>query len=310
MSGRRFSRNLRRRCSAAGAIGVLAITTLTPAVVVADPSLFFAPTDTAGSGTELSGDWAGAVATGQEYTSVSASWTVPTVSCTDVETSYSAMWAGLDGDGSSSVEQIGTSSDCDTGTPVYSAWYEFYPSASVTLPQTVKAGDKITATVTSTGGQHYKLTLTDKTRGWTKTVTGSAPEATGASAEVVAEAPTDARSGAVMPLADFSSVAFSDVTINGLPLSKVSGVSAITMVDRTGTAMAGVASADSTGFTVDWASSGAVVRSLGRYPVGGSDPYGSGGYGSGGYGSGGYGNGGGYGYGSGGYGGGGYDTWS
>lgn len=296
MSVRFFSPRVERRCTAVLASGVLAVTTLAPAAVVADPGLLFTPAhasaDDSTDGSELSGDWAGAVATGDTYTSVAASWTVPAVSCSEGETSFSAMWAGLDGDGSNSVEQIGSSSDCDAGTPTYSAWYEFYPKASVTLSERVNAGDKMTAQVAAAGTDgSYRLKLTDATAGWTKTVTGRAPEGTGASAEVVAEAPTSAASGTVMPLANFKSVDFSNVTINGEPLSKVSGVIPITMVDRAGTTMAGVTSATDTGFTVDWASTGASVRSLGRYPVGGSDPFGSGGYGSGGYGSGGYGNG-------------------
>lgn len=46
----------------------------------------------------------------------------------------SAFWVGLDGSSSTSVEQLGRDSDCDSGTPSYYAWYEMYPNPSVTLP--------------------------------------------------------------------------------------------------------------------------------------------------------------------------------
>jgi len=119
---------------------------------------------TTATGSEASMDWSGWDATGGSYSSVAAAWTVLAVTCTAGETSYSADWVGLDGDGSEAVEQIGTSSDCDGGTPAYSAWYEFYPSVSVSLPNTVGAGDKITAAVTAVpNSDDFTVTLTDTT---------------------------------------------------------------------------------------------------------------------------------------------------
>ena len=209
---------------------------------------------------ESSADWSGWDVTGGTYSSVSASWTVPTVTCKPGETSYSAYWVGLDGDGSSSVEQTGTSSDCDAGTPSYSAWYEFFPEDSVSLPNTVKAGDKIKASVVSVAGtDQYKLVLTDTTQNWTKTQTGTSPSGSGASAEIIAEAPSGSTSGnSVLPLADFKTMTFSDVQVDGGKISDIDSARKIAMVDSDGSPMATVSALNSgDSFTVTWVGSGA-----------------------------------------------------
>ena len=223
----------------------------------AGTSVSFAATSSGDSANST--DWSGWDVTGGTYKSVAASWTVPAVSCSTAETSYSADWVGLDGDGSSSVEQIGTSSDCDTGTAAYSAWYEFYPSVAVVLPNTVKAGDKISASVVAVpGSDEFKLTLTDSTQKWTKTETGESPSGTGASAEIIAEAPSGSgRANSVLPLADFKTVTFSDVLVNSEQVGNLANVAKIAMVDSSGNPMATVSALTGEDeFTVTWVSSG------------------------------------------------------
>src|SRR5436190_4354811 len=110
-------------------------------------------------------NWAGYSATGGRFTSVSASWKQPAVSCTST-TAYSSFWVGLDGDGSNSVEQTGTEADCSHGRASYSSWYEFYPAFPVNYSDTVAPGDSFSASVTYTGGTGYRLVLTNNTRRW------------------------------------------------------------------------------------------------------------------------------------------------
>ena len=100
-----------------------------------------------------SANWAGYADTNDTFNSVASSWTEPTVNCANSNSGLdgilglstldgllggpgaaSAFWVGLDGYTSTSVEQLGTDSDCDSGTPSYYAWYEMYPNPSVTLP--------------------------------------------------------------------------------------------------------------------------------------------------------------------------------
>ncbi|MEV6440399.1 G1 family glutamic endopeptidase [Amycolatopsis sp. NPDC051716] len=101
-----------------------------------------------------------------------------------------APWVGIDGDGSSTVEQTGVETDCSSGRPVYSAWYEMYPAAPVYYSVSVSAGDHITATVTRTATNTYRLDLADTTKGWSKSTTKSLTSKH-ASAEAIIESPTD-----------------------------------------------------------------------------------------------------------------------
>ena len=157
-------------------------------------------------------NWSGAAKTGSGFTSVKSSWTEPSVTCNSTN-DLMAPWVGIDGYGSSSVEQTGVATDCSYGYPVYQAWYEMYPSPPVyysTSSYPVGAGDHINATVTRSGST-YTLTLNDSTRGWTKTTTKTGNHAN-SSAEVIIESPT-----AAYPR--FGTVNFTNSTINGSNLA-------------------------------------------------------------------------------------------
>src|SRR5436189_2758976 len=111
-----------------------------------------------------SSNWSGYSAINGRYTTVSANWTQPTASCTS-QTTYSSFWVGLDGDGSSTVEQTGTSADCSGGSPRYYAWYEMYPKFPVNLSISVRAGDAMSASVTTDGAGHFTLHIHNGTTG-------------------------------------------------------------------------------------------------------------------------------------------------
>jgi len=149
--------------------------------------------------------------------SVQGSWTVPSVSASKNNT-YSATWVGIDGDGSSTVEQCGTAQDFVGGKPQYYAWYEIYPNPSVNLPSSyaVKAGDLITASVSYQLNGTFLLNMSSSA-GWTFSITQSAPGAKRSSAEWIEEAPSNGI-GQVLPLANFGTASFSScqATINGV----------------------------------------------------------------------------------------------
>jgi hypothetical protein len=192
-------------------------------------------------------NWSGYAVTGSRYTSVSASWTEPSVSCSG--TAYSSFWVGLDGDTSGTVEQTGTDADCSGSTPQYYAWYEMYPKYPVNLSGTVRPGDHLSASVTTNGSGAFTLTITDSTQGWTNTTNARLKSASLASAEVIAEAPSS-RSG-VLPLANFGSVGFSGATVNGVSMDTLSGLDPITMAS--GSMVKAQPSNMSNGsFTVTW----------------------------------------------------------
>ena len=195
-------------------------------------------------------NWAG-WASSNHHTSVTASWHEPSVSCAAHENSDSAFWIGLDGYGSNSVEQTGTQAGCTDGHAFYAAWTEFYPAASSNLSSTVRPGDALTGTVTFSSGHNYRLTLSDSTQGWSRSVAGTASSATNASAEIVAEAPTDGRTGKTMALTRFSATTFTSAGIDGRHLSDASGVQQLVMGSsrRIMAATSSVSSAQSFGVT-------------------------------------------------------------
>src|SRR5262245_38418315 len=71
-----------------------------------------------------SSNWSGYAVTGApgSVTDVQGSWVVPAVTCSGGPNQYAAIWVGIDGFNSNTVEQTGTDSDCQNGTPTYYAW--------------------------------------------------------------------------------------------------------------------------------------------------------------------------------------------
>lgn len=195
-----------------------------------------------------SSNWAGYSATGGRFTSVSAGWVQPAVDCAKSD-AWSGFWIGLDGDGSKTVEQIGTEADCSGGSPVYSSWYEMYPAYPSTFKDTVRPGDHFTASVTTDGSGAFTLTLSDTTQGWSHVVDKSLKNAALASAEVIAEAPSSLFG--VLPLADFDVVRFTDAKVNGRDLG-AANPSLIDMAKNGVTKATTSALSDGTDFSVTW----------------------------------------------------------
>jgi hypothetical protein len=186
--------------------------------------------------TAESTNWSGYAVTGANgaYKSVSASWTEPTANCSGSRRrsdSYAAFWVGLDGYSSDSVEQTGSDSDCDGTTPDYYGWYEMYPADPVYFSNTVKPGDKFSASVTFSGTETYTLVLKDTTQGWTQTITKNETGLDRSSAEVITEAPSS-ESG-VLPLADFGTVTYSVSAANGTSLGS-QNPTGIVMINNSG----------------------------------------------------------------------------
>jgi hypothetical protein len=160
------------------------------------------------------GNWSGYAATGSGFTSASANWVEPTVTCNSRNDLY-APWVGIDGYGSSSVEQTGVATDCSSGHAVYQAWYEMYPASPVYYSNAVSGGDSFTASV-ARSGTSYTLKISDNTKGWSKTTTKSY-RGSNASAEFILESPT-----AAYPR--FGTVTFTNALINGKSLSSFNPV--------------------------------------------------------------------------------------
>ncbi|MFL5915859.1 MAG: G1 family glutamic endopeptidase [Gaiellaceae bacterium] len=236
-----------RRYLGVAIVGVLATAVGLSATAGAASSLRHGPNHKITNSTST--NWSGYAVTGSRYTSVSASWTEPTVSCSG-GTAYSSFWVGLDGDTSGTVEQTGTDADCSGSTPQYYAWYEMYPKFPVNLSGTVRPGDNMTASVTTNGSGSFTLTISDTTQRWTNTTNARLKRASLASAEVIAEAPSS--SGGVLPLANFGTVGFTSAKANGATLtSSTPGIDPITMQSGS-TVKAQPGSISSGAFSVTW----------------------------------------------------------
>ena len=179
-------------------------------------------------------NWSGYAVSGSDgaYRSVSASWTMPAVTCSSGDRNAS-FWVGLDGYGkqSRSVEQTGTDANCSGRTAEYNGWYEMYPAKPVFFRAKVRPGDHLTASVTFHGANTYKLVLKDSIRGWSHTVIRHQAGLDRASAEVVTEAPSSAKG--VLPLADFGAIRFAAARVNGKVLRKLHPIK-IVMIDGGG----------------------------------------------------------------------------
>lgn len=208
----------------------------------------FASTDVGGpiirSSQGPSLNWSGYAVSEPGVTSVSGTFTVPTVSGpgsvgglpTDV-----SVWVGIDGYTSSTVEQLGVSGSYDqtTGTASYSAWWEMYPRVSMTIhSMTISSGDSISASVTYLGSGSFQLSMTDTTTGQSFSTTQKAPVggpnvAQTNSAEWVVERAATIYKGyiTILPLASFTPVTFSSETFtigSGSPITLQQAVDSYT----------------------------------------------------------------------------------
>jgi len=173
-----------------------------------------------------SSNWSGYAVTSANgsVTDVKGSWVVPSVNCGGTPTAYASFWVGIDGYSSNTVEQIGTDSDCQGGSGVYYAWFEFYPHPSFNVNSlAIKPGDVISAEVTYTNGR-FTVSLTDKTTGQSFSTSTKVNSAKRSSAEWIIEAPSG---GGVLPLADFNTVSYgaSYTSVSGTCDAMVGGVS-------------------------------------------------------------------------------------
>jgi len=167
-------------------------------------------------GPEQSANWAGYVVSGGPFTSVSATWRVPDIRPGTQPTEVAAMWVGLDGRGTSTLEQIGTISGMLGGTRYYAAWFEMVPSPPVYLTMDLKPGDRITASVTTGGDGLYRLTIVNRTNHERYTTVEHSTGAEPVTAEVVVEAPGTI--GGLAPLPDFGIAGFREATVDGRPI--------------------------------------------------------------------------------------------
>src|SRR5213594_894796 len=206
---------------------------------------------TPASVTSSSSNWSGYAATGGTFTSVTATWTVPTVSATS--SGADATWVGIGGLTSNDLIQAGTQAMVDgSGTVEYSSWIEMLPQSSRTVPLSVTAGDSVTVTLTQQSGNDWLIAMKNNTTGGTYSVTVQY-RSSNSSAEWVQEAPSIGRG--LVSLDQFGTVQFSGASAvregKAMSLSAL-GAKAITMINGRGQAIAqpSTLASDGSSFTV------------------------------------------------------------
>ena len=206
---------------------------------------------TAASVTSSSSNWSGYAANGGTFTSVTATWTVPTVTATS--TGADATWVGIGGLSSTDLIQAGTQAMVDgSGTVEYSSWIEMLPQSSRNVPLSVSAGDSVTVTIAHQSGSDWLITMKNNTTGGTYNVTVQY-RSSNSSAEWVQEAPSVGRG--LISLDQFGTVQFSGASAvrDGKTMSLAAlGAKAITMINGQGQAIAqpSTIATDGSSFTI------------------------------------------------------------
>lgn len=164
--------------------------------------------------TVKSNNWSGFATYGDHFRFVSATYTIPSLNCAvSPDGSTDSEWVGLDGYTSNTVEQVGDYAVCSGGTPSYFAFYEMFPSASVSFSG-VNPGDSITVSVFFTGSQ-WTLSFVDNTNDTAGfSTTQSCPSGStcrNANAEIISEVPNGGPPSESLP--DYGIVGFTHIAI-------------------------------------------------------------------------------------------------
>jgi hypothetical protein len=167
-----------------------------------------------------SSNWSGYAVTGGPYTSVSGTFTVPSLESGDTTADQLAVWVGIDGftADDNSLIQAGVEECVDPNDPSefkLFPWWEILPAAETPITTvTVAPGDEVTVTIGQADADDWTITLTDDTNKQSFTTT-QAYDGPATSAEWIVEAPETVDSNGnpqPSPLAPYTP----DVTIDGM----------------------------------------------------------------------------------------------
>ena len=199
---------------------------------------------------DTSTNWSGYAATGGTFTSVTGTWTVPTVSTTTA--GADATWVGIGGINSTDLIQAGTEATVSGGEVAYNAWIEMLPAASRPISLSVNPGDSVTVSITQKSDLDWIIDMKNNTTGGRYNTTVQY-RSSRASAEWVQEAPSIGRG--IVPLDDFGTLKITGASAvrDGATLNlNALGAKAITMINsaRQALAIPSVIGADGASFTV------------------------------------------------------------
>jgi peptidase A4-like protein len=192
---------------------------------------------TAAATSSTSSNWSGYAASGGNFTSVTATWTVPNVAATS--SGADATWVGIGGLESRDLIQAGTQAMVGGGDVTYQAWIEMLPASSKPVALSVTAGDSVTVSITQTGASDWSIAMKNNTTGDRYSTTVKYVSSN-SSAEWVQEAPSVGRGGLV-PLDNFGTLTFTGASAvrDGSKMDlRALGAHAITMINGARQALA------------------------------------------------------------------------
>jgi hypothetical protein len=181
----------------------------------------------------ISLNWSGYAALAgknKKFNDVQTTFIQPRLTCDGKPNEWTSNWAGLDGFNNGTVEQDGTFAFCGGRNhmkPVYIAWYELFPAASVTVFP-VRAGDTISASVRYHDGK-FHLRIADVTRHLAASHAAKCSSCQRSSAEWIIERPALCNNSLtkcfITRLADFhvSTMADDEAQLAGKPMKGIGG---------------------------------------------------------------------------------------
>jgi len=180
-------------------------------------------------------NWSGYAATEGNYTSISATWTVPDIGLAS-PAGIDAAWVGIGGVRSRDLIQAGSQRTVlANGATQDEAWLEMLPRAPETVPLRIGPGNSIRVAIDQQGPELWLIAFANLSSGQTYQVTKHYASSL-TSAEWVEEAPSAGRRR-VLPLDNFGTVRFSQASVvrdtQVLNIAQ-SGAHSITMITPTG----------------------------------------------------------------------------
>jgi hypothetical protein len=168
---------------------------------------------------QVAGNWSGYALAGTRFTTVTGTFTVPTLSATAACGENVSEWVGLDGYDDHRLIQAGVlearanpyTGSCASGATWVLPWTEVLPSSPTAVAGlAVNPSDSVTVSIAQHATASWEITLTDNTTGRTYS-TFQAYDGPTRSAEWIVEAPGTGSSGTLAPYAP--AVVFQDLSV-------------------------------------------------------------------------------------------------
>jgi hypothetical protein len=162
-------------------------------------------------------NWSGYWVTGGPYTSVTGTFTVPSL-VDPLANSVDAQWVGIDGATNTDLIQAGVEEYAGCGSFCVQPWWEILPAVSTNITDvTVSAGNQVRVTIAKVSGTTWAITLTDDTNDETFSSSSFTYSGPGASAEWIVEDPSGygPHENELYPFSDYTTTTFSALGFTG-----------------------------------------------------------------------------------------------